>query len=84
MGKKKPTPAEAGKGQPTVASYYAVVEKPYENKNEENPLKADEEIALLVENNDKSKDNDSTITTIRPEKGTIMKLNTAPADEEKI
>ena len=42
-----------------------------------------EEIALSVENNNKSKNNDSTITTIRPEKGTIMGLNTAPVDEGK-
>ena len=39
MGQKKPTPAEAGKGQPTVASYYAVIEKPPENKNEKNHWK---------------------------------------------
>ena len=42
MRKKKPTPAEAGKEKPAVASYYAVVEKSYENKNEEKPLKTDE------------------------------------------
>ena len=63
MEKKKPTPAEAGKGQPTVASYYTVVEKTAKNKNEEKPLKT-EEIAFMVENNGKSNDNDSTITTI--------------------
>ena len=62
MGKKKLTPAEAGKGQTIVASYYAVVEKPSENKNEEKTLET-EEIALLVGNNDKRNDNDSTITT---------------------
>ena len=33
MVKKKSTPAEAGKGQTIVASYYLVVEKPAENKN---------------------------------------------------
>ena len=55
---------EVRKGQPIVTSYYAVVEKPFENKNEENPLKTDKEIALLVVNNDKSNDNDNTITTI--------------------
>ena len=64
MGKKKLTPAEAEKGQPTAENYYAVVEKPSENKNEEKPLKTDEAIALLAGNNDKSNDNDSTITTI--------------------
>ena len=61
MGKKKLTPAEAGKGQPTVASYYTVVEKPSENKNKEKPLET-EEIALSAGNNDKSNDTDSTIT----------------------
>ena len=54
----------------------------WEQKNKEKPLKT-EEIASSAKNNDKSDDNDSTITTIRPEKGTIMGLNTAPADEEK-
>jgi len=66
-----------------VTSYYAVVEKPYESKNEEKPLKTDKEIALSAENNNKSKDNDSTITTIQTEKGTIMGPNTAPADDGK-
>ena len=63
MGKKKLTSAEAGKGQPTVESYYAVVEKPLENKDKEKPLKTDEEIALSAENNE-SNDNDIAITTI--------------------
>ena len=40
MGKNKPTPAEAGKGQTTVASYHIVVEKPVENKNEGKLLKS--------------------------------------------
>ena len=42
------------------------------------------EITLLAGNNDKSNDNDSTITTtIRTEKGTIMGPNTAPIDYGK-
>ena len=77
MGKKKLTPAEAGKGQPTVATYNSVVEKSSENKNEGEPLKTGEEIVFLAENND----NDSiNTTTIRPEKGIIMGPNTVPAD----
>ena len=44
MGKKKLTPAKAGKGQPTVANYYTVVSKPSENKNEEEPLKTEEKL----------------------------------------
>ena len=85
MGKKKPTPAEAGKGHPTVARYYSVVAKPYENKNKEEPLKTEEEIALSAENNESNdKRNDSTITTtIRPEKATIMGPSTAPVDDRK-
>ena len=67
-----------------MANYYAVVSKPSENQNKEEPLKTEEEIALLAENNDKSNDNDSTITTIRPERGTIMGLNTAPPIKGKI
>ena len=43
-----------------MESYYAVVEKLSENKDKEKPLET-EEIALLVENNDKSNDNDSTM-----------------------
>ena len=39
MGKKKPTPAEAGKGTKIVASYYPVIVKLAENKNKEKPLK---------------------------------------------
>ena len=82
MGKKKLTPMEAGKGQPTVANYYSVVEKPSENKDKEEPLKTEEEIVLSAENNDN--DNDSIITTtIPPEKGTIMGPNTAPANDRK-
>ena len=46
MGKKKPTPAEAGKGTKTVASYYSVVAKPTENKNGGKPLK-NADIAVL-------------------------------------
>ena len=45
-----------------MESYYAVVEKPSENKNEEKPLKTDEEIALSAGNNDKGNENDSTTT----------------------
>ena len=63
-----------------MKSYYTVVEKPSENKNEEKPLKTDKEIALSAGNNDKSNDNDST-TTIRTEKGTIMGPNMAPTDD---
>ena len=81
MVKKKLTPVEAGKGQPTVGRYYAVVGKPSRNKNEEKPLKNDE-IALSAGNNEsndnESKDNDCIIRT---EKGTIMEPDTAPADE---
>ena len=84
MGKEKLTPAEAGKGQPTVANYYTVVSKPLENKSKEELLKNEEEIVFLAENNDKSNDNDSTVTTtIQPEKGTIIGPNTAPADDGK-
>ena len=36
MGRKKLTPTEAGKEQPTVVSYYTVVKKPSKNKNKEN------------------------------------------------
>ena len=83
MGKKKLTTVEAGKGQSTVDCYYAVVQKPSENKTEEKPLKTDKEIALLVGNNE-SNDNDSitTTTSIRTEKGTIMRPNTAPTDDD--
>ena len=81
MGKKKLTPAEAEKGQPTVESYYTVVEKPSENKNKEKPLNTDKEIALSAGNNE-SNDNDSTTTTIRTDKGTIMGSNTAPTDDD--
>ena len=42
-----------------------------------------EEIALSPENNGKSNDNDSIITTIQPEKETIMGLNTASENEGK-
>ena len=76
MGKKKLTTAEAGKGQPTVESYYAVVGKPSENKNEEKSLKTDKEIVLLVGNNDS---NNNDCTTIR----TIMGLNRTPMDDGK-
>ena len=66
-----------------MENYYSVVLKPSENKNKEEPLKTEEEIAFSAENNE-SNDNDSTvITTIRPEKGTIMEPNTAPADDGK-
>ena len=85
MGKKKPTPAEAGKGLTTAASYYPVVEKPTENKNEEKQLKNDEIAVLSAGNNDNNdNDNYSTITTtIRTEERTIMGPNTAPTDEGK-
>ena len=66
MVKKKPTPAEAGKGQTTVTSYYPVVEMPAENKNEGKPLENDEENVFSEDNNDNNdNDNDSysTITT---------------------
>ena len=62
MGKKKVTPAKADKGQPTVESYYAVVGKPSENKNEGKPLKHDK-IALLAGNNE-SNNNNNDCTTI--------------------
>ena len=57
MRKKKPTPAEAGKGLTTVASYYPVVEKPAENKNEGKPLENNKGNVFLEDNNDN--DNDS-------------------------
>ena len=57
MVKKKSTPAEAGKGQTIVASYYLVVEKPAENKNEGKILEIDEENVFSEDNNDN--DNDS-------------------------
>ena len=79
MVKKKRTPVEAGKGQPTVASYYAAVGKPSGNKNGEKPLKNDEIALLLAGNNE---NNDCTTTTFRTEKGTIMGLNTAPTDDD--
>ena len=60
MVKEKRTPAEAGKGQPTLASYYATLGKPSGNKNKEKPLKNDE-IALLSAGNNESNDNDCTI-----------------------
>ena len=60
MVKKKRTSVEAGKGQPTVTSYYTAVEKPSGNKNEEKPLKNDE-ITLLSAGNNESNDNDCTI-----------------------
>ena len=66
MRKKKPTPAEAGKGLTTVASYYPVVEKPAENKNEGKPLENDEGNVCLGDNNDNNdngNDSYSTITT---------------------
>ena len=67
-----------------MANYYAVVSKPSENQNKEEPLKTEEGIVFSAENNNKSNNNDSTvITTIRPEKGTIMEPNTAPADDGK-
>ena len=73
---------EAGKGHPIVASYYSVVLTPSENKNEKEPFKTEEEIALSAENNDKS--NDSIITTtIQPEKATIVGPNMATADDDK-
>ena len=80
MGKKKLTPVEAGKGQPTVKSCYVVVGKPSENKNEEKLLKTDKEIALSAGINES---NDNDCTTIRTEKGTIMGPNTAPTDDGK-
>ena len=88
MGKKKATPAEAGKGTKTVASYYPVLMKPAENKNKEKSLKNDEIAAFLAGNNDNTNDNSNTTTTntttiTRPKEATIMGTNTAPADEEK-
>ena len=62
MGKKKPTPVEAGKGYPTVASYYSVVLKPSEDKNQEEILKTEEIIVLSPEINDTSNDNSTTTT----------------------
>ena len=88
MRKKKPTPAEAGIGTKTVASYYPVVAKPTEDKNGGKPLKNDN-IAVFSEINDNTKDNSMTMTTttnitttIRPEEVTITETNTAPADKE--
>ena len=89
MVKKKLTPAEAGKGQTTVGSYYLVVEKPAENKNEGKPLEIDEANIFLDDNddnNDNDNDNNSynTITpTIRTQEGTITGPNVAPTDEGK-
>ena len=87
MRKKKPTPAEAGIGTKTVASYYPVVAKPTEDKNGGKPLK-NAKIAALSEIND-TKDNSTTMTTTtnittttRPEEVTTTETNTAPADEE--
>ena len=79
MVKKKPTPAEAGIGLTTVASYYSVVEKPAENKNEKKPLKNDK-IAVLSARNNESNDNDNDCT-IQTEKGTTIEPNTVSADE---
>ena len=62
MGKKKLTPTETGKRQPTVVNYYAVVLKPSENNNKEELLTTEEEIVFLAETN-KSNDNDSTVIT---------------------
>ena len=83
MVKKKPTPAEVGKGLTTVASYYSVVEKPAETKIKENPLKNDKITALSAGNNDTNDNITNTNTTTQPEEATTMGLDTAPADEEK-
>ena len=56
---------------------------PSENKDKEESLKPEEEIVFSAENNDKSNDNSTITTTIRPEKATIMGTNKAPADDEK-
>ena len=42
MGKKKLTPAEAGKGTKSLANYFSVLGKPDENKKEEKRLKNDD------------------------------------------
>ena len=69
-------------GHSTVANYLSVVLNPDEYKNEEEPLKTEEEIVFEAETNDKSNDN-SIITIIWPEKATTMGINTAPADDNK-
>ena len=82
MRKKKPTPAEAGKGLTIVASYYSVVEKPAENKNKEKPLKNDEIAVLSAGNNNTNDNSTNTNTTTRPEEATIVGPDIAPVDEE--
>ena len=89
MVKKKPTPAEAGKGTKTLATYFAVLGKPDENKNEEKPLENADIAVFSAKTNDNTKDNSMTMTTntnttttTRPEKATTTGTNTAPADEE--
>ena len=68
MIKKKLTPAVAGKGLITVASYYPVVENPAENKNEGTLSEKDKKTFFSEVNNDNN-DNDNgngsygTITT---------------------
>ena len=63
MGKNKPTPVEAGKITKTLASYYSVLKKLAETKNEGKPLKNDEIVALSTGNNDNTNDNSTTTTT---------------------
>ena len=71
-------------GHPTVTTYYSVVLKLSENKNQQEPLKTEEEIVFLPETNNKSNGNGITTThTIGPEKATIMGTKTAPVDDEK-
>ena len=85
MGKKKPTPEEAGKGKKTLASYYPVLVKLAENKNKEKSLKNDKITAFSAGNNDNTNDNSTTTTTTtttRPEIATTMGTDTAPANEE--
>ena len=61
MGKKKLTPAEAGKGTKTLATYFSVLVKPDENKNEEKPLKNANIAGFLAKSNDNTKDNMSVV-----------------------
>ena len=77
MGKKKQTPAEAGKGTKTLAIYFLVLVKPDENKNEGKPLENVEIAVFSAETNDSTKDNST-----RPEEATTTGTNTVPADEE--
>ena len=68
-----------------MATYFLVLVKPTENKNEEKPLKNANNAGILAKANDNTKDNSmttTTTTTTRPEKATTTGTNTAPADEE--